>query len=123
MYKENANRLLKDSAINSILNHYADVMYVAECEGKIIGYYSGKKQYINSLGISFGKAIISAVNSNYRGQGIFSLLDAWLLNWFIENTIIAEMGTYLANIPVHRTWIKKKLPLVRGIYQFSKMNA
>lgn len=120
--KDDANKLLKDSAINSIINHYVDVMYVAECEGKIIGYYSGKKQHINSLGISFGKAIISAVNDSYRGKGIFSLLDAWLLNWFIENTTIAEMGTYLANYPVHRTWIKKKIPLVKGTYQLSKIS-
>lgn len=115
-----AGLLLKKSAENSILNGFVDVMFVAEIEGKIVGYYSGKKRIISEFNKTIGEAVISAVDSDYRGHGIFSKMDSHLLNWFADNTDFAEMGTYLINYPVHKTWISKKLGLIRGTHQFSK---
>jgi GNAT superfamily N-acetyltransferase len=117
-----ANRLLKESAMNSVLRGFVDIMFVAEDEGKIVGYYSGKKKYIKEFNLNIGEAVISAVDKHYRGKGIFSLLDSHLLNWFADNTDFAEMGTYLANDPVHKTWIGKGLELIRGTHQFSKFH-
>jgi|WetSurMetagenome_2_1015567.scaffolds.fasta_scaffold00034_41 hypothetical protein len=115
-----ADRLLKVSAENSILKGFADIMFIAEVDNKIAGYYSGKKKRIDELNRTFGTAIISAVDPDYRGMGIFSLLDDHLLDWFSCNCDFSEMGTYLGNFPVHKTWITKGLPLIRGTYQFSK---
>jgi len=118
---QKANILLSKSAINSVLDGFVDVMFVAEIKGKIAGYYSAKKKYIQEFELVIGDAVISAVGSEYQGKGIFSELDTHLLNWFSDNVNIAEMGTYLINYPVHRTWIKKGLRLVRGSHQFSKL--
>lgn len=120
---EKAGELLKKSAENAILERFVDVMFVAEIYGKIAGYYSGKKTRRDDLGLTIGSAVISAVDPAYRGIGVFSGLDAHLLNWFAENTDFAEMGTYLANTPVHKAWITKGLGIVRAMHQFSGFTA
>jgi hypothetical protein len=119
--KSKSEILLKTSAENSILNKLADIIYVAECNGKIVGYYSGKKKMIPELNQTIGEAIISVIDEKSRGMGIFSALDNHLLNWFSKNTDFAEMGTYFANKAIHKTWIGKNLNLVRGSHQFSIM--
>jgi hypothetical protein len=117
---DKAGILLKTSAENSILSEFVDIMYVAEIKGKVVGFYSGKKKYIPEFEKTVGDAVISAIDSEYRGLGIFSKLDANLLNWFADQTDFSEMGTYLVNFPVHKTWISKNLSLIRGTHQFSK---
>lgn len=117
--KGKADYLHSVSAYNSLASGFSDIMFVAENNNKIIGYYSGKKHYYNELGVTVGKAIISAVDDSFRGFGIFNILDSSLLNWFADNTDFSEMGTYLINYPVHRTWIKKGIPLVRATHQIS----
>jgi GNAT superfamily N-acetyltransferase len=115
-----AGLLLKRSAENSILSKFVDIMFVAEIKGTVVGYYSAKKKYIPEFEKTFGDVIISAVDSEYRGLGIFSKLDANLLNWFADHTDFSEMGTYLINFPIHKAWIGKKLSLIRGTHQLSK---
>jgi GNAT superfamily N-acetyltransferase len=119
--KTKANLLLSTSARNSILKGFVDIMYVAEFEGKVIGYYSAKKKYIPELNLKVGYAVISAVDEDYRGHGIFKELNKNLLRWFYKNTDIAEMGTYIANTPVHRTWSKNGLKVIRGTHQLATM--
>ena len=69
--KTKANILLRTSAENSILKDFVDVMFVADIDGKVVGYYSAKKMFIHEYNLHFGNAVISAVNENYRGRGIF----------------------------------------------------
>jgi len=116
-----ASELLKTSALNSILLGFVDVMFIAEIDNRIVGYYSAKKRFIPEFKMTVGEAVISAVDEMYRGSGIFGKLDAHLLNWFADYSDFSEMGTYLANIPVHKTWINKGLRLIRGTHQFSKL--
>lgn len=116
-----ASELLRTSAINSIRHNFVDIMFVAEINNRIVGYYSGKKTRYDEFDKTIGSAVISAVDIERRGKGIFSKLDAHLLNWFCDQTDFAEMGTYLANYPVHKTWINKGLGLIRGTHQFSKI--
>ena len=117
---ERASLLLKRSAENSILQEFVDIMFVAEIQDKVVAYYSAKKRYIADFDKTVGDIVISAVDSKFRGLGLFSKLDDHILNWFADNTDFAEMGTYLGNYPVHKTWINKGLGLVRGTHQFSK---
>lgn len=113
--------LLKTSARNSILDGFVDIMFIAEYDNRIVGYYSAKKTFFKEFNINFGEAVISAVDERYRGMGIFSSLHQNLINWFDDNTEVAEMGTYLINSPVHKTWIKSGLNLIRGTHQLSKL--
>lgn len=117
--KGKANELLATSAYNSITKGFADIMFVAEINEQVVGYYSGKKKIITEFGVTFGEAVISAVSEKHRGCGIFKELNQALLEWFYENTDFSEMGTYIVNTPIHRTWCKNGLTLVRGIYQLA----
>ncbi|WP_298324810.1 hypothetical protein [uncultured Dokdonia sp.] len=118
---EKSSNLLENSAKNSILNGYVDVMYVAEVDSKIIGYYSCKKRFIKEFDKTIATASISAVDSDYRGLGVFGTLNDNIIAWCGEFADFLEMGTYLANYPVHKTWINKGFKLVRGTHQFSKL--
>lgn len=121
--KQKCDVLHATSARNSIIQGFADIVFVAEYQGKIIGYYSGKKKQLNDLNLVFGEALISAVNKDYRGKGVFSLLDNALLTWFMNETDYSEMGTYINNPAIYKTWIKKGLHLIRGNYQIAKFNS
>jgi GNAT superfamily N-acetyltransferase len=116
-----ASQLLSQSARNSIDKGFVDVMFVAEIENKVVGYYSAKKRFVKEFNLTIGDVVISAIDSNYRGYGVFSALDNRILNWLASNSDFAEMGTYLGNYPVHKTWINKGLGLVRGVHQLSKL--
>ena len=118
--KEKSKQLLKISAMNSILKGFVDIMFVAEINKEVVGYYCGKKKEIKELNKTIGEATISVVDPRYRGLGLFTKLDDHLLKWFSDNADFAEMGTYLANFPVHKTWISKNLGLIRGSHQFSR---
>jgi hypothetical protein len=118
---DKSSLLLKKSAQNSVLNGFVDIMLVAVDKNRIVGYYSAKNKHLAELNLNMGEAVISAVDADYRGRGIFSTLNIHLLNWFAENTNIAEMGTYLVNYPIHRTWINNQLIMVRGSHQLSKI--
>jgi GNAT superfamily N-acetyltransferase len=114
------NLLHSKSLENSLLKGYADIIYVAEIENQVVGYYSGKKRYEPELEITLGDAIISAVDEKARGMGVFSALNNHLLNWFHENTDLAEMGTYINNHPVYRVWTRNGLGIIRGSHQLAR---
>lgn len=118
---DKASNLLKISAHNALAKGLADIIFVAEYKGVPVGYYSGKKRFDSDLNITIGEATISAVSSSARGKGVFRMLNAAMLDWFKQNTDVAEMGTYMINAPVHRTWISNNLPLIRGTHQFSRL--
>jgi hypothetical protein len=107
------------STENSLLKGYADINFIAEYKGNIAGYYSGKRYHDDDLNITIGNAIISAVDENARGLGVFSSLNTYLLNWFYKNTDLAEMGTYINNIHVHKVWTKNRLSVIRGSHQLA----
>ena len=118
--KEKCDLLYGKSAENSIFDGFADFVYVAEYKNEVVGYISGKKNFNPTLGITFGNSIVSAVAENARGLRIYSLMNNRLLKWFYENTDIAEMGTYLTNIPVLRTKTNSGLNIIRGSYQLAR---
>lgn len=121
LYNSKADELIRLSARNCILEKYADIVYVAEVDGKIAGYYTGRKKYYGELGISLGEIVTLATCSEYRSMGVFRALDTRVLNWFGENTTIAELGTYLGNMPVHRVWAGRGLTIIRGTHLLSRM--
>lgn len=118
--KKKANELLGKSAYNSVIKHFVDIVLVAVLNDQVVGYYSAKKHYIPELSLTYGEAVISAVDQKVQGRGIFKELNRELIIWFQSNTDFAEMGTYLGNIPVLRTWTKNGLCIVRGTHQLSK---
>lgn len=117
---EKCDLLYCRSAENSMLHGFADVVFVAEHKNEIVGYYSGRKKFHPALNANLGIAIIGAVAREARGSGIFSLMNNSMLRWFHENTDLAEMGTYLTNMPIQKTWIKNGLNIVRGTFQLAR---
>lgn len=118
---DKASNLLKQSVRNSLIDGFADVIFVAEMNNIPVGYYSARKRFNKQFNLTIGEATISAVSSSARGKGVFRLLNAAMLDWFEKNTDIAEMGTYMINSPIHRTWISNNLRLIRGTHQFSRL--
>jgi GNAT superfamily N-acetyltransferase len=113
------DRLHARSAENQVAHGFADVVFVAEYAGRVIGYYSGRKHHDPILGATIGTAIISAVDEEARGLGAFARMNDHLLAWFAANCDLSEMGTYVNNTPVHRTWIRNGLPIVRATHQLA----
>lgn len=64
-----------------------------QSDKKIVGYYNPKKRLTEELDTIFGEAIISEVHEDYRGLGILKQLNKYVLEWFYNNTDLAEMGT------------------------------
>jgi hypothetical protein len=118
--KKKCDRIYSTSVENSLLKGMADIIFVSEIHDIVVGYYSGKKHYIPELDLTMGNAIISAVDAEYRKYGAFSQMNEQLLAWFSENTDISEMGTYINNIPIHRTWTNNSLNITRGVHQIAR---
>jgi len=111
------------SAKNSIQEGFADVVYVAKQNDKVLGYYSAKKRENKILNCDFGIPIAAAVSKSARKMGVFSMLNDFILKWYSSKADISEVGTYINNIPVHKTWTKNRLNIVRGSYQLAKYNS
>ena len=113
--------LLHATSVDNAIHGYVDVVIVAEYKGSVIGYYTAKKTYYKELNATMGYGLLTAVDETVRGLGVYSQINNRILEWFYENTDIAEMGTYLNNTPIHKTFTNNGLSIVRGIHQFSKI--
>jgi hypothetical protein len=118
---ENADKLLYKSTQNAIRHHFADVVFVAEVNAEIVGYFSGKKRKEALLSKRVGETGFTAVKAKSRGHGVLGKLTDHLLYWFSNNTDFAELGTYLGNTTVHRTWISRNLPIIKSTHQISRL--
>lgn len=109
--REKSDLIYELAICNAVKGVYADVLLVAECDGKIAGYYSARFEKLD--GIKKGSAISAAVGSEFRNRGVFRALHESLMIWFYKNVDFCEMGTYLNNIPVHKVWTDDTLTIVR----------
>ena len=107
------SRIYTQAMENALAGVFADVLFVAEVDGRTAGYYSGRREHMDGLSIWVGHAISAAVSDAFRGRGVFKGLNAHLMHWFQAHCRLAEMGTYISNNPIHQTWIRERLPIVR----------
>jgi hypothetical protein len=115
------DRLHATSVDNSLMCGFADVVIVAEYKDQVVGYYTAKKAYHPELKATFGYGLLTAVDETVRGRGIYSQINNSILQWYHDNTDVAEMGTYINNTPIHKTFTNNGLSIVRGVHQLSKM--
>lgn len=113
------DKLYATSVENAVHGRYADEVLVAEMEGRVIGYYTAKKVCYPLLSITVGYGLLTAVDSSTRGMGVYSLLNNAILDWYYRNTDVSEMGTYLPNKAIHKTFTNNGLAIVRGVYQLA----
>ena len=118
--REKCDEFYANSAQNTVQGGFTDVIIIAEYKNEIVGYFSAKKSHNPILNATYGVSLLSAVAEEVRGLGVFSLMNNHLLKWYHENTDIAEMGTYLTNVPVHRAWTNNGLSLVRVSFQLAR---
>lgn len=119
--RDSCDRLHATSVYNALVNGFADMVIVAELHGKVVGYYTAKKKHCPELGVVFGHGLLTAVDESVRGLGIYSQLNNNILKWYSEHTDIAEMGTYVNNIPIHKTFTNNGLSIIRCVHQLSLM--
>lgn len=117
--KSLCDELYSMSVINAINHEYADIALVADYSGVPVGYYTAKKVYYSELDITFGYGLLTAVDPDMRGKGVYKMLNDEILHWYRDHTDIAEMGCYLSNVPIHRTFTGNGLPIVRGSFQLA----
>ena len=101
--REKCDKFYADSAQNTVQRGFTDVIFIAEYRNEVVGYYSAKKSHNPILNTTNGVSLLSAVAEEARGLGVFSLMNKHLLKWYHENTDVAEMGTYLRNVPISAT--------------------
>ena len=94
--------------VESSFNGYADKIYLAECESKIIGASIWKKQSKiekNNL-IPLGHYSIGAVDPKYKGRGIFRLLTQKGLEYCSHFASMVEGPTHVNNYAVQTAYKK-----------------
>jgi len=117
--RDACDRLHATSVYNALMNGFADMVIVAEYQGNVVGYYTAKKKYYPELEVVFGHGLLTAVDESVRGLGIYSQMNNNILKWYSEHTDIAEMGTYVNNIPIHKTFTNNGLSIIRCVHQLS----
>lgn len=111
--------LFEQSTINSLTEGLADILYIAEVNGKVAGYLSARRRFDSTMGFYVGEGMISAVDPSFRGLGIFTKLSNKMWEWFLRNAEFGESGTYINNLPVHKAWTNNTLTMVRGHHQMA----
>ena len=83
---------------------YADIVFVAELDKRIVGYSVWKTQNLPKelLGIAIGSYSICGIHPDAHGQGIFRALTLAGMKWFEGKADIIEGPTHINNYPVQR---------------------
>lgn len=106
-------RVHETSVRNALHHEFAEVIFVAEWEGDVAGYYTARRVPVGATGEYLGLVMDSAVRPEFRRLGVFRRLDWFILDWFLKTCTAAEMGTYPNNHSVHRVWTSRGLPILR----------
>jgi RimJ/RimL family protein N-acetyltransferase len=84
--------------IQKIIEHERETMYVAESEGKVVGWIVFRSQERKRMHHTGSFAIM--LQQNYRNKGIGRLLINELLGWAEQHPVIEKvsLGTFSTNI-------------------------
>ncbi|MDD1683356.1 MAG: GNAT family N-acetyltransferase [Methanoregula sp.] len=102
--RKDSNRLYETFIGNAMKGMGADMVLVAECDDKVVGFNTIESQ--NSLysryGIKIGSFVLNAVAPEYRNRGIYTRLIQESLQYLKDSADLAELRTHSHNLPVHR---------------------
>lgn len=104
--RDNADQFHSTWIENSLHGKIADDVIVAELDNKPVGFTTLRKnrELSDALGVRSGSMILSAVDENARGKGVYRNMIAGGLRWFQNKADIVDLGTQIDNLPVQRAW-------------------
>jgi ribosomal protein S18 acetylase RimI-like enzyme len=113
-----ANEYYKKWVINSF-NGFADGAILPMINNQIVGFTTYK---INNINNHTSTMVLSAVDSNFMGRGVYYNMIKKGTNILLKNSKKIRVGTQIDNIPVQRTWQKLgyKLIDIKYIFHYSK---
>ena len=95
----------------------ADATWVAETQGTLAGFLTGRVLRTSSECV--GHVSLNAVDTPYRGQGVYRALVETALPWFRQQGCRGvRVRTNVASHPVHRTWQRVGAVLVAEEHTF-----
>ena len=88
----------------NVCHDYADTVFVAQSENRIVGFSAWKKAGMaeESIGIRVGTSSICAILPDQSGKGICKALTLEGMLWGKGKVDIIEGGTHINNSPVQR---------------------
>ncbi len=134
--RENLNRFIADPylpddrcgkfyeewLVNSCNGSMADVVLVAETNGEIVGFTTGKvhKQMSEMLGIRYASQPLSAVLATARHRGIYTDLAKALIGWMLNRADVCENKTQVTTVSIQRSYHRFGRTLVSSYHTFRK---
>ncbi len=97
--------IYKDWALRSCLDkNVADTIFVAELNGSVMGFATFKVN--KEKGMKYASCGLGAVNSKYRGRGIYQAIINRALEWGAEENLVwEEYSCLIYNFSVNRSYI------------------
>ena len=124
LLKKNTSKLYKEWLSNSFKGEQADIVFVADIDGKAVGFITCRllnRKLTEILNKKIGIIPLNAVSSKFRGQGIYTQLLKHSLNWFKkQGTDFVEIKTQIISLPVQWAWQKLEGKLVSSYHSFHK---
>lgn len=101
---------------------YADIVFIAELDKRIVGYSVWKTQDLprEILGIAIGSYSICGIHPDAHGMGIFKALTLAGMKWFKGKADIIEGPTHINNYPVQRGYTKLMWEILDAKHTFHK---
>lgn len=115
--RDKCNDLYAELARNSCLDeNLADIMLVAEMEGKIVGFHSHKIIQPNEL-----RGVLSGVSHQAQGKGIGKALILATINWGKSQGLEwIEESPHVNNYVMHKIMVEFGFRLCASFYTFHK---
>lgn len=114
-------QLYKSWIGNSLSGHLADAVFVCEDKGKVLGFITLKLPSAIDLryGINLAHIPLNAVRPDAQGQGIYSQLVDYALEWCRHQGVdYVEIWTQLANQGVHHCWSRRGARIAWSCHSF-----
>jgi hypothetical protein len=99
--------------VKNSFDGFADGACVVERDGKSVAFSTYN---LNSINNETSTIVLSAVNSDYFGFGIYGDMIHSCTKKLLEHSRVVRVGTQVNNIPVQRTWVKYGYRLVSTMY-------
>jgi hypothetical protein len=119
---ERCGRFYEEWLVNSCNGSVADVVLVAEQDGEIVGFTTGRidEEMSAKLRIRYGSVPLSAVSTKARHKGIYTALARAMIVWMLERADVCESKTQVTTVFVQQSYHKFGRTLIRAYHTFRK---
>lgn len=119
---QSCDQLYAEWARNSCVGLVADQVFVAEDNGKIVGFSTCKfhKEVNRFIDHKIGEIVLVCVSPKARGSGVYTSFIHHGLRWFREKVDFVQVVTQINNTFVQRAWSNLGFRLIGSRSTFHK---